>query len=87
MAPSLRWTVIWVSTVAPTIEVILAWLVIRWYVRRPRRPAPPDVILPDGWQRWHPDGRGYVRLYTWHAGRWREQPERRIKAEEEPAES
>jgi len=83
MTPSLRWTVIWVSTVAPTIEVILAWLVIRWYVRRPRRPAPPDVILPEGWQRWEPDGRGCLRLYVWRAHRWHELRDRRIKVTEE----
>jgi len=84
---SLTWRILWVSAIVPTIELVLAYLVVRWYLHRPHRPPPPDIILPEGWQRWEPDGRGCLRLYVWRAQRWHELRDRRIKVVEEPSET
>jgi len=80
---ALTWRVIWVSAIVPTVEVLLAYLVVRWWLHRPRRPKLPDIILPEGWQRWEPDGRGYIRLYAWRNHRWHELRGRRIPVTEE----
>lgn len=62
----------------------LVWIVIVLRASRIRRPPLPDVILPEGWCRWWPDGRGTERLYEWKRGAWREVREQRVKVEEIP---
>ncbi|PYX85027.1 MAG: hypothetical protein DMG70_04985 [Acidobacteria bacterium] len=83
MGPSLDWKLIGVSILATNVELGVVYLAARWRARRPRRPAPPDIILPEGWQRWEPDGRGYIRLYAWRNHRWHELRGRRIPVTEE----
>lgn len=77
------WHVIWTSAIVPNLEALIAYFIVRAYLHRPHRPPPPDILLPDGWQRWEPDGRGYLRLYVWRAGRWHELRDRRIRVAEE----
>lgn len=69
------------------LDLTGAWL-RRVRARRVQRPPEPDVFLPDGWQRWYPDGRGNIRLYEWHPARggWRELRHRRFEVpKDEPA--
>ena len=46
---------------------------LRWRQRlADRRPIRPDVLLPEGWRRWHviPE-RNEAHLYEWRRGKWK----------------
>lgn len=64
--------------VAIGVAVLLAagpWIFERFrkwqYRRMMARPREPDTLLPIGWKRWQPDGRGGLRKWEWTGRQWR----------------
>lgn len=64
---------IWWAAVGLAVFITpsMAIAIWAWHLENlSRLPAPPDVLVPEGWTHWHWDGRQLLQ-YAWHKGRWR----------------